>query len=371
MVAITMSEAHSTITMIAIFGLCNCLSTASLLAFVLYHRYYKKWSVLHSQNITLITNLIFSDFLQSLGFLIEFHWLRIGQVQTDSAACSTQGHLIQMGDLATSMFVILIAANTALHFIRPSNPNVPQVALRWVISLVWLSALLMAVVPPAFKPGFYGNAGVWCWIAVQYSWEKLYLHYIFLLLAMAVSLIIYPSLGIYLIIQSRKTDRSRNSSSTRLSTVAKTMFLYPMSYALGTMPLAITRIRSMAGQVPNHGMLMGACIVFSMLGGINCLIYIGTRKHILASQQEEIARQQEVELQRHASALQKKLALLGSNYDEFKAEAYYPGLVIDLEETGADIKQSGFVREQRGSQGSSVKDETRVAVKAIMIDDLV
>jgi hypothetical protein len=324
---------------------------------------------------TLITNLIFSDFLQSLGFLIEFRWLQIGYIKSGSAACSAQGHFIQMGDLATAMFVILIAANTALHIFRPSDPRVPPRILRCLIALVWLAALLMSTVPVAFMPDFYSNAGVWCWIGLKYSWQKLYLHYIFLLLAAFVSLIIYPTLGIYLLIQGRIADSHNFPASGKLVRVAKTMFLYPMSYTLGTLPLATIRIKAMAGIKTHNNLFMGACIVFSMLGGINCLIYIGTRKHILAAQQEEMAQQREQDLERQQSALQKKLELLGGSFDEAKVEAYYPGLVFNLDDDEVADRTLQLRETSDSTRGSlrsmpdTTKKATPVTVKAVMIDD--
>lgn len=180
-----------------------------------------------------------------------------------------------MGDLVTALFVILIALHTLKHFITPTNPRLPDKTFRIIIWTVWILAFLSAVVPRIIVHDFYGEVGVWCWIQAKYKWPRLYLHYFYLFLAEAVSIIVYTGLGIYLWCYSSK------AGSKDLRRAARTMFMYPITYTFGTLPLASARVMAMRGQTITKAHLVAVCIIFSTLGGVNCAVYVLTRRHLI------------------------------------------------------------------------------------------
>lgn len=235
---------------------------------------------LTSIDITLIINLLISDVVQSFGFLIDFFWYQKKALGVSRAACLAQGLFIQTGDAATAFFVILIALHTLKHFVTPTNPRLPPRYLKIIIGCAWILAIVMAIVPRLIRHDFYANAGVWCWISSKYLWSRLYLHYIFLFMGEFVSISVYGGLGIYLWFYSN-TIKSQD-----LKRVAKMMFTYPIAYTMGTLPLACARLQVMAGREVSLDHLIGACIIFSSLGGINCALYVLTRRTMMKRERD-------------------------------------------------------------------------------------
>lgn len=221
-----------------------------------------------------------SDVIQSFGFIADLHWFAIDSIGTVDRSCTAQGFFIQLGDAATAFFVILIACHTLKHFITPTNPKLPVKFFRAAIVLVWTTCLLMATIPRVIHHDFYGDVGVWCWIQPKYIWSRLYLHYAYLFLAEFVSILIYGGLGIYLWLYGKQAN------SSQMRRVAKSMFAYPIAYTFGTLPLASVRVRAMAGKSVSKKALVGACIVFSMLGSINCAVYVLTRRKMMLRERE-------------------------------------------------------------------------------------
>lgn len=226
-------------------------------------------------DITLIINLLLSDIVQAIGFIISYRWAANGDFEPDSALCSAQGAFVQMGDLVTALFVIMIALHTLKHFITPTNPRLPDKLFKGIIAAVWIVALGTAIIPRLLEKHFYEPVGVWCWIAPRYIWPRLYLHYFYLFLAEATSIFIYGGLGIYLWCYSSR------AGATDLRRAARTMFMYPITYTIGTLPLAAARVQSMRKQHVTAAHLVAVCIIFSTLGGINCAVYVLTRRHLI------------------------------------------------------------------------------------------
>lgn len=207
--------------------------------------------------------------------MASWRWVAANDIETSSNVCSVQGAFIQMGDLMTALFVILIALHTLKHFITPTNPRIPDKIFNSLIASVWVVALCTAIVPRIIRHNFYAPVGVWCWINATYIWPRLYLHYIYLFLAEAVSIFVYGGLGIYLWCYSSR------AGATDLRRAARTMFMYPITYTIGTLPLASARVQAMRGQTVSKAHIVAVCIIFSTLGGINCAVYVLTRRHLI------------------------------------------------------------------------------------------
>lgn len=287
--------------MIAVFGFLNLIACSSVLIFILYHRQIKKWKVLQSQSecrkakattagtradvstdITLLINLLISDCIQALGFIVGGYWYKRAGIGLKYSVlnCSIQGFFIELGDAATACFVILIALHTLKIFVTPMNPKINVIAFRCVLAIVWLGALSMTFVPRYLHHDYYDNVGIWCWITPKYTWARLSLHYIYLFAAMIVSIFVYGGLGIYIWINRKQLG---NSEVTK---VAKRMVLYPLSYTVGCLPIGSLRVASMAGADITLRHIIAGCVLFSMLGSINCAIYIFTRYGVVQRELE-------------------------------------------------------------------------------------
>jgi hypothetical protein len=64
------------------------------------------WICFHKTKGTMITplvlNLLTADFLQSIGFMLSYHWISIGGI-IPGAICNLQGIVINIGDVASGM----------------------------------------------------------------------------------------------------------------------------------------------------------------------------------------------------------------------------------------------------------------------------
>jgi membrane-anchored glycerophosphoryl diester phosphodiesterase (GDPDase) len=88
--------------------------------------------------------------------------------------------------------------------------------------------------------------------------------YLWLMLALALSFIIYIFTFFYLRLYSKKSDTAlkRSNSTGGLKTLASRMLLYPLAYAFLILPLASMRLHQMAGgTVPRAALAAGGFIV--------------------------------------------------------------------------------------------------------------
>jgi len=218
--------------------------------------------------------------------MINFHWHQIDEIKPLTPLCTAQGIFLQTGDSATAFFVILIALHTLKHFLTPTNPDVPPRLFRGLLATVWAIMIVVAIVPRLITSRFYTNAGPWCWISGDYQWSRIYLHYLWLFLAEAVSIVVYIGLGIHLWLYGNANPHFRR--------VAKTMFMYPITYTLGTLPLATARAFLMSGRHLSNTHLIACAIIFSALGSVNCCVYVLTRRSLIVRErdaQDRIRRQ--------------------------------------------------------------------------------
>lgn len=227
-------------------------------------------------DVSLILCLLFADIVQAMGFMTGYRWLALGHIEQRGPSCSAQGFFLEMGDSASSFFACAIALHLILNILKPSNPKVPDVLFRYCIAGVWLTAFLFAFVPVVMvSKHIYGDVGIWCWIRPQYGWLRLFLHSLWLFVSTLLSIVVYTGLGIYLWLYGTK------QRSPELKRVARRMFLYPIIYTLGTLPLATVRALSLAGYNITMQQVVGCSIAFSALGGIHCAVYVLTRRAML------------------------------------------------------------------------------------------
>lgn len=256
------------ITLISCTLLLGVIGTRTLLSLRPRHQNH-----LQSQGLALIVNLVCADLLQSLGFLVEWHWFRIESILAPSMSCSVQGFFIQIGDIAQACFVILIAIHTAKHVLQPDNAQLA--CFKLIISVVWLGCFASALVPMLLEKHWYSDAGIWCWISHEHQSGRLYLLYMFVFAAEGISLVVYSGVAIHLF------QFARRSKSKKLIRIARTLLAYPLSYTLGTLPLASARVKSMLGKKPSELHLIVACVIFSSVGIFNCLLFVVTRRNLL------------------------------------------------------------------------------------------
>ncbi|KAK3936620.1 G protein-coupled glucose receptor regulating Gpa2-domain-containing protein [Diplogelasinospora grovesii] len=281
-----------------------------------------------NQFLVLIYNLLFADIQQAMAFLLNVTWLARDSVDVGTAACWTQGWFVSTGDLASSVFISAIAVHTYLGVVRgyrlPTWIFYSAIACMW--AFVYGMALLGVIITRNGEGhgGLYVRAGAWCWINSAFQDLRLYLHYLWIFLSLALTTIVYLVIYFHLQIHSKHSSScclasgsgsrslpgehypnldpnspSFTAPSSPRSTITDmsikrlqpiptsarhpTFLLYPLIYVLCTAPLAAGRIASMAG---NNVPLSYFCFAGAMIasaGWLDVALYSSTRRSIVFS----------------------------------------------------------------------------------------
>ncbi|KAH9817957.1 hypothetical protein DFH28DRAFT_926159 [Melampsora americana] len=299
-----LSDHQVGITFVAVAAQFSFWATSLLIVILFYYRL-RKWDpaskhvicseefclkFLRSQFAILFFDLLLSDWVQALGFSLNF--AHIGSTGiTNSPVCVSQGVFIQLGDTSGAFATLLIAVHTFVVLVIRSPPS--TITLLSLVAFKWVISVCLTVIGPLFfvtnsLGPFYAPAGGWCWISGEYSWPRLYLHYIWLFLAGVASAVIYGLT--YLTLRSRVRKHVHQQSrvppdlSTDMNTMesaARKMLVYPLCYLLLTLPLAIYRIAGISGHPwqLNAQLICGS--IFTLAGFVDtivfCLTYKGRR----------------------------------------------------------------------------------------------
>lgn len=159
----------------------SIVTTSLLLLFflcrlVLHIKHQFKWLSSTSDHF-LISNLVLSQFLRALAFVISLHWSLAGNISYPSNWCNAQAGLLQTGDLASGAFALAIAVRGLLITVKGREGSrlclfAAAVAI-WVVVVVLVAAGFARRGPGYFAPG----AGDWCEIAQNYQVERLWTHF--------------------------------------------------------------------------------------------------------------------------------------------------------------------------------------------------
>ena len=227
----------------------------------------------------LIFNLILADVQQSIAFMLNVQWLRDDAVTVGTSSCWAQGWFVSTGDLSSGLFTLAIAVHSyadIVHDYRLSHR--PFLA---AIGSLWIFNYAMAIIGIALHPAdIYVRAGAWCWVNTQYSDERLWLHYFWILIAEFATVVIYSL--IFSIIRQRVASSFYDAETKdRASRAAKLVIAYPIIYVICTLPLVIARLMSMAGRPVTFTQLCIAGAMITSNGWLDVLLYSITRRALL------------------------------------------------------------------------------------------
>lgn len=142
----------------------SVLFTSVLLSFITWRmiswRQHYTTFIGRNQSLVLIYQLILADFLQSLGFLISFHWAANREIVGPNGECFAQGWLIQIGDVASAFFVLAIAIHTTYQIIY--NRSLQYKTFVMLLLATWAFATLLASLAPMTSGRYvFLRAGMW------------------------------------------------------------------------------------------------------------------------------------------------------------------------------------------------------------------
>lgn len=118
-----------------------------------------------NQSLILIYNLVVADIIQSSAFALNLSWLVQDGIFIQTATCFTQGLLISLGDLSSSVFITAIAAHAFFSIVRGYQPR--HCVLYLVIACLWSFIFVVSLVPIAAtrngadEGGYFVRAVAW------------------------------------------------------------------------------------------------------------------------------------------------------------------------------------------------------------------
>lgn len=242
-------------------------------------------SIRINQFLILLFNLVFADIQQSVAFLLNVRWLADNAIVVGTNTCWAQGWFVSTGDLGSGIFTLAIALHALMDIVF--DYRLSQRMFGIAIVFLWAFNYTCAIIGMGMHPSdFYERAGAWCWINTNYTNERLWLHYFWVIIAEFGTVLIYAL--VFLIIQRRVKESFYTSSKTalRAQSAAKMIIAYPIVYVVCTLPLVKARLTSMAGR---HVSFLELTIAGSMItsnGWLDVLLYTLTRRGALFGSEE-------------------------------------------------------------------------------------
>lgn len=273
---------------VAFFGLLSLTSSTILFLFLTYRllSWYRKGQIKNGANqfFVLIYNLLLADIQQSMAFSLTTVYVARNKIEVNTTTCWANGWFVSVGDLASGVFILSIALHTFFAVVK--GRTVSDRVFYSSLAFAWTFVYLMAIITVAHKKNIYVRAGAWCWIDRRFESQRLWLHYVWIFLAMFGVIVIYAT--IYLSINSQLTMSSSDTSERRAELVstkraAKYMIIYPLIYVICTLPLAGGRMAAMTGIAVPYWFFCVAGTMITSCGWLDVLLYALTRRVLIFS----------------------------------------------------------------------------------------
>ncbi|KAI4723874.1 hypothetical protein E4T49_08407 [Aureobasidium sp. EXF-10728] len=270
-------------------GLLSAASAIGMLLFIIYRfltwRAHYKTFVGYNQYVALIINLLCADLLQGVAFMFSYHWVFTDGIVAPSVKCTSQGFLLNAGNLSSGYFVMAIALHTFYGAVK--GRHLSHTVFYSALAFGWFFALFLSAMGPILHGNhYYVRAGAWCWAAPEFQTERLAFHYIFIFLVQFGTVIIY--FLIFLHLKNTLTTILPSSHSTthaKVDRAARLMLMFPLAYVILTLPLSAGRMWSMAHHqyTVHEGYQLASGALIACSGMVDCLLYTLTRRSLVQS----------------------------------------------------------------------------------------
>lgn len=87
--------------------------------------------------------LVIADWIQAIGFIMNFHWIKMGEVPvvatTANATCVAQGAFIELGDVAGAAWVRLVSLKLFSAYLLSRHSllrHTPFLCSDWALHLL-------------------------------------------------------------------------------------------------------------------------------------------------------------------------------------------------------------------------------------------
>jgi hypothetical protein len=218
--------------------------------------------------------------------------------------------------VGTAIFTFVIASHTfsQLFLRRQWSDRTCYIILiaSWGLLALDLCIGNFIIADPKGRGPYYGVAGYWCWITPAYPVERYTTEYLFMFASAGFSLILYllvffrlrgnitvPSGYKVQFHQRPKVRVGRTNAGTyimtddrrvesHLTTVAKQMLWYPITYSVLVLPVAAARFPTFSGASVPFGVTILTAAVFMLSGFVNTLLFCTTRNVLPGSWRQRL-----------------------------------------------------------------------------------
>ncbi|EUC48032.1 hypothetical protein COCMIDRAFT_2994 [Bipolaris oryzae ATCC 44560] len=273
---------HPWLRAVVVLGFVSFFASVSLLLVLTYKLVsWQLRSKRSNQFVILIFNLLWADIQQSLAFLLNVEWLRLGSLEVKNPICFAQSWLVSTGDLGSGIWCLAIGLHTFASVIL--NYRLKPRAFYLAIFLLWLFIFGISTVPIfVHGKGIYVRSGVWCWISHNHEDLRLWTHYFWIFVAEFGNVIIYALIYAILIVRIR-SGHYKPEESERVRSIANLMVVYPLVYIICTIPLASARMAAMSGSPPSLARLCLCGAIITSNGWLDVILYTITRRILIFS----------------------------------------------------------------------------------------
>lgn len=271
---------------VALFGLLSLTTTVTLFLGLTYRLliWYRRGQIKDGANqfFVLVYNLLIADVQQAIAFALTTIYIVDDKIEVGTSTCGANGWFISVGDLASGISILGIAAHTFLAVVK--DHVVSDRLFYTLLASAWSFVYAMAILTVTLYPHAYARAGAWCWIDQRYDKARLWLHYLWIFACMLGTVVIYAL--VYISISTKASSTPPEiTQAVGSKRAARYMIIYPAAYVACTLPLAGGRMAAMTGiHIPLwYYCLAGAAI--TSCGWLDVLLYTLTRRAFIFSKE--------------------------------------------------------------------------------------
>ncbi|KAK4610039.1 hypothetical protein CLAFUW4_13685 [Fulvia fulva] len=237
-----------------------------------------------NQYVALLLNLVLADMQQAAGFSMSAHWLMKDGIIAHTDACWAQGFVLNAGDVAAAVFTFAMAGHVFADIV--CDYRLGHKAFLLTILSLWVSVYVCSSIGIIMFPkDFYAGAGAWCWINAKYMDERLYMHYLWLLMTEFGAVVIYSLMFLVLWKRVRSffyADSDPDGGmQLRAESAARSVIVYPLIYVICTLPAVVVRLKIMTGSTFGWPTMTAIGVFLSSIGTFDVVLYTITRRSLI------------------------------------------------------------------------------------------